>query len=111
MSRVRWRLEKNFNQEPKPKDFHSGTFPGHVNAPAGSVYEAERSKRRRHNPNDDDYRQSAEFLNSDSGLGPPNWYGRRLLGTGGAGRAGLWERVDRDGEPFQVCRNPIRLLL
>lgn len=38
----------------------------------------------------------AEFIRSDSGLGN-GWVGKRPLGAGGFGMAGLWEKLDGNG--------------
>ena len=43
-----------------------------------------------------DKEYDAEFINSPSGIGS-TWIGRRPLGKGGFGIAGLWEKYDQDG--------------
>ena len=40
--------------------------------------------------------EHAAFINSDSGLNGGNWIGRRPLGAGSFGTAGLWERRDEN---------------
>ena len=44
---------------------------------------------------------SAEFIRSFAGL-DGGWIGKRPLGAGGFGMAGLWERYDRDGTVIEV---------
>lgn len=43
----------------------------------------------------------AEFIRSDSGLGN-GWVGKRPLGAGGFGMAGLWEKLDGNGAVVEV---------
>ena len=47
---------------------------------------------------------SAEFIRSYSGLGS-GWVGKRPLGVGGFGMAGLWEKSDGNGTVIEV-NNP-----
>lgn len=47
---------------------------------------------------------AAEFIRSGIGLieSQDDWVGKRPLGQGGFGLAGLWERLDEDGTPVDV---------
>ena len=47
---------------------------------------------------------AAEFIRSGIGLvdSSGDWVGKRPLGQGGFGLAGLWERLDEDGNPVDV---------
>ena len=47
---------------------------------------------------------AAEFIRSGIGLVEfsDDWVGKRPLGQGGLGLAGLWERLDEDGTPVDV---------
>lgn len=47
---------------------------------------------------------AAEFIRSGIGLieSSDEWVGKRPLGQGGFGLAGLWERLDADGTPVDV---------
>lgn len=47
-------------------------------------------------------REAATFIRSDSGLGD-EWVGRKPLGKGSFGIAGLWARLDCDGRLVEVC--------
>ena len=56
-----------------------------------------------------DYRlwtqQAAQFIRSDSGLEEEDdgfWIGKRPLGQGSFGMAGLWEKYDGDGDMVDV---------
>ena len=42
-------------------------------------------------------RGGARFISSESGLADTAWIGKRPLGVGTFGIAGLWEKLDRDG--------------
>lgn len=59
------------------------------------------------NPNVDDTElwgeEAAAFIASAPGGGyAPSWVGKRPLGQGGFGRAGLWERYDDEGNVLEV---------
>ena len=48
--------------------------------------------------------QAAQFIRSESGYGGEGsgWVGKRPLGEGGFGMAGLWEKYDNDGNVVDV---------
>jgi hypothetical protein len=56
----------------------------------------------------DDYRlwnkPAAQFIRSDAGItgSPDVWVGKQPLGQGGFGLAGLWEKIDAEGNVVDV---------
>ena len=46
--------------------------------------------------------EAATFIASAPGAHEPGWVGKRPLGEGGFGRAGLWELQDEEGNVRQV---------
>lgn len=60
------------------------------------------------NPNVEDSElwgeEAAAFIASAPGGYGPGWVGKRPLGQGGFGRAGLWELLDDEGNVQQVWR-------
>ena len=46
--------------------------------------------------------EQAAFINSAAGLDDVTWVGKRPLGTGSFGTAGLWERRDEDNTVLEV---------
>ena len=44
----------------------------------------------------------AAFINSSAGIGGTHWIGKRPLGSGGFGTAGLWERRDENNAVIEV---------
>ena len=52
----------------------------------------------------------AAFINSDAGLDDVTWIGKRPLGTGSFGTAGLWERRSRDNSTLEVLSHLQSLL-
>ncbi|KAI9719435.1 MAG: hypothetical protein M1812_003506 [Candelaria pacifica] len=46
--------------------------------------------------------KAAEFINSPPGWGGPGWVGKRPLGQGGFGTAGLWVKYNEDGNVIDV---------
>ena len=46
--------------------------------------------------------EQAAFINSAAGLDDVTWVGKRPLGTGSFGTAGLWERRDEDNSILEV---------
>ena len=48
--------------------------------------------------------QAAQFIRSESGIEDeePGWVGKRPLGRGSFGMAGLWEKYDREGNVLDV---------
>ena len=53
--------------------------------------------------------KAAKFIRSRSGIdeGPGIWVGRRPLGVGGFGVAGLWEKLDGEGYVVDVRDLPV----
>ena len=50
------------------------------------------------------------FINSAAGLDGAHWIGKRPLGSGAFGTAGLWERRDENNVVIEVRRNLISIL-
>ena len=69
-------------------------------------YDAPESQDVMGNPNFDDSElwgeDIAAFIASAPGGYGPGWVGKRPLGQGGFGRAGLWELLDDEGNVLQV---------
>ncbi|KAL8932786.1 MAG: hypothetical protein Q9216_006677 [Gyalolechia sp. 2 TL-2023] len=54
-------------------------------------------------------RDAAEFIRSDHGGYEVGWVGRKFLGQGASGRAGMWEKKDADGTVVdRVCIKQIQ---
>ena len=72
------------------------------------AYDAEPNEGTTGNPSIADYRlwtqAAAQFIRSDSGLEDSDsmWIGKRPLGKGGFGMAGLWEKYDAEGNIADV---------
>ena len=47
--------------------------------------------------------EHAAFIKSEAGLDNANWIGKRPLGSGAFGTAGLWERRDTNNVVIEVC--------
>ena len=119
-----WPLEQNYDQELQLGDFRAPTedhtastdLPDLNSDPEGYLRLLDR-RRRLHGAHSDDStpdenatggavrRKAAErkkyedFLYKHDG----QWHGHRMLGEGGFGRAGLFQKVGKDGEVVEVC--------
>ena len=48
----------------------------------------------------------AQFIASPIGGGLEGWHGKRPLGKGGFGLAGLWQKLDENSQVIQVLQRP-----
>ncbi|KAL9112253.1 MAG: hypothetical protein Q9227_003371 [Pyrenula ochraceoflavens] len=87
MSSSPWRLEKDYHQNPAKEDFRSNfTDIGQY------IPDQERNKGRSLNSSQLSEEERKEFLESGADLEDSGWEGRRFLGKGGYGCAGLWQK-------------------
>ena len=92
-----WRLERNYDTAPVLKDFED---PSPLPKSALSISAKEKRGK------DEEAIKRLEnkaFIKTSARLGDGSWHGKRILGGGAHGRAGLWQKVDREGNVFEVC--------